>query len=244
MPPSCKPVHECRELTDWNIRSILLEPGREASRSRDGWGSCSTQTKNWNEMRTKWSMTRRNKISAQEWNIRVFLMYRTALQKIGFCRVCSNDIILRAVGLPDAKNIDEEDADEKIESESLSWQTPLVIGRPFSILMRARCIKLDWRYVCKTVMGWDVIKCTNGSMFDMVSTQLPDTFWCFCSNYCGSMSMKRIEYGLLTFWSESVGLWPDKYISQRLLKALCLFADITKYFGKSILADVAHAPDT
>ena len=47
-------------------------------------------------------------------------MYRTALQKIGFCRVCSNDIILRAVGLPDAKNIDEEDADEKIESESLS----------------------------------------------------------------------------------------------------------------------------
>ena len=77
----------------------------------------------------------------------------------------------------------------------------------------------------------------------MVSTQLPDTFRCFCSNYRSSISTRRIECCLLTFWSGSIGLWPDMNISLCLNKTIYFFVDIIKYFEQSILADVGHAPN-
>ena len=55
--------------------------------------------------------------------------------------------------------------------------------------------------------------------------KLPDT-------YCSSWSMKRIEYCVLTFYSKSVGLWPEINISLRLTKALYFFGRYYKIFWK------------
>ena len=65
---------------------------------------------------------------------------------------------------------------------------------------------------------------------NMVIILLPDTFWCSCSNYRNSMSMKRIECFLLIFWSESVKLRHYMQISFCLIKSL-FFVDIIKHFG-------------
>ena len=65
--------------------------------------------------------------------------------------------------------------------------------------------------------------------FTMVSTQPPDTFRCFCSNYRSSISTRRMECCLLTFRSGRIGLWPDMNISLCLNKTIYFFVDIKKF---------------
>ena len=77
----------------------------------------------------------------------------------------------------------------------------------------------------------------------MVSTQLPDTFRCFYSNYRSSISTRRIPSCLLIFWSGRIGLWSEMNIYLCLNKTMCFFVDIKKYFEQATVADFRHVPN-
>ena len=75
------------------------------------------------------------------------------------------------------------------------------------VLMWKVSNKLCFLHTCKRAqILWLLVDQHHKWLDHMVSTQLPDTFRCFCSNYCNSMSKRRIECCLLTFWSGSLGI--------------------------------------